>query len=294
MSTDKPTITIWAWKKHLKSIIRCVIPLFLRKYLAIWINQQKWLGDKRRRWWVQSIIQDFANKDINAYHKFLWKHHLSYAETYEIELRYGYNNFNESRKLFFAELPGHMQEAGIDPKQNISSIFEVGCSSGYLLRYMETDIFPSAKRIHGCDIDVYTINAGNCYLQKKGSSIELFHADMESIDRLLSEAQFDFILAAGVLLYLDQKSATDFVRLLLNHTQKMLAVTALASPHIDNAELKQSELRKSDHTWIHNVDAMIERAGGKVVARRWEGSKIVDGNSIYFLFAVPATDELPL
>jgi hypothetical protein len=41
---------------------------------------------------------------------------------------------------------------------------------------------------------------------------------------------------------------------------------------------------------IHNIDRMIERAGGRVLWRRWEGARKVDGNTIYFLIAEPGLD----
>jgi len=61
-------------------------------------------------WWARQLIADYAERDRNAYHKFLWLHHLDYAETYEIAQRFGYENFNETRKLFFQELPSRLKE----------------------------------------------------------------------------------------------------------------------------------------------------------------------------------------
>jgi SAM-dependent methyltransferase len=276
------------WKSKVKSFIRSLVPLFIRKKLAICVNRQDWIASSSRGWWAQQLVVDYATNDINGYHKFLWKNHLSYAETYEVARRYGYSNFNETRKQFFTELPDRMKGIGINIKKDIESVFEVGCSSGYLLRHMETDVFPSANCIRGNDIDKYSVNEGNKCLDNMGSCIELYYSDMEHLDQLLGKDQYDFTLAAGVLLYLDQAAATRLIKIMLNYTRKMMAITALANPDEDNFKLDKSVPRKRDHTWIHNVDAMIEQAGGKVVSRRWEGSKVVDGNTIYFLFATPA------
>ncbi len=275
------------WKSRLKHTVRRLIPLSLRKPLAVLINHQRWLDADKRAWWARQLIADFAERDRNAYHKFLWRHHLDYAETYEIAQRFGYENFNETRKLFFQELPSRLRDIGVDPARDIDSVFEVGCSSGYLLRYMETNVFPAATCIQGNDIDAYAVDSGNRLLRELGSRVEIFHADMEQLDELLRDRQYDFMLAAGVLLYLDQPSSARLVKLMLAHTRKMLAITALAHPEMDNAELRHSVPRERDQTWIHNVDTMITTAGGRLVARRWEGGKVVDGNTIYFLYAIP-------
>ncbi len=275
------------WKSRFKHTVRRIIPLSLRKPLAVLINHQHWLDADKRGWWARQLIADFAERDRNAYHKFLWRHHLDYAETYEITRRFGYENFNETRKLFFKELPSRLRGIGVEPTRDIDSVFEVGCSSGYLLRHMETNVFPAATCIQGNDIDAYAVESGNRLLRELGSRVEIFHADMEQLDELLRDRQYDFMLAAGVLLYLDQPSAARLVKLMLAHTRKMLAITALAHPEMDNAELRHSVPRERDQTWIHNVDAMISAAGGRLVARRWEGGKVVDGNTIYFLYAVP-------
>jgi hypothetical protein len=36
----------------------------------------------------------------------------------------------------------------------------------------------------------------------------------------------------------------------------------------------------------------VERAGGRVVHRRWEGAQKVGGNTLYFVFAEPAGGAL--
>ena len=56
---------------------------------------------------------------------------------------------------------------------------------------------------------------------------------------------------------------------------------------VDNAALAQSDVRATDRTFVHNLDRMVELAGGKVVGRRWEGDRQVDGQTIYFVFALP-------
>jgi SAM-dependent methyltransferase len=276
-------------KAAIKRAIVYVVPLRIRKALAIWLNRQTWLGAADRAYWATELLADFATRDVNAYHKFLWAHHLAYAETYEIGLRFGYENLNQTRKVLFAELPERFEHAGVGTVATVQSVLEIGCSLGYLLRYMETEVFPRATRLEGIDIDAHAITEGATHLAKLGSKVKLHHGDMESMETVLRDTRFDFVLGSGVLLYLDENAARGLVAKMLRHTRKLLAITALAHPETDNASLEISMPRTSDGTWIHNVDRMIAAGGGKVVARRWEGGRLVDGNTIYFLYAVPSS-----
>lgn len=276
-------------KRQIKKLVATGLPLPLRKALAIWINRQSWIAPGNRSYWATELLHDFATADVNAYHKFLWRHHLAYAETYEIALRFGYDNLNETRKILFAELPQRLADAGLRASE-IRSIFEVGCSLGYLLRYMETDVFPSATRLEGIDIDVRAIEQGTKHLAGLGSKVKLHCGDMEQMGKVLGEPRFDLVLGSGVLLYLDEVSAARFVATMLKFTGKLLAITALAHPEKDNKDLARSVPRASDGTWIHNVDKMLLDAGARIVGRRWAGG-LVDGNTIYFLYAVPPGDH---
>lgn len=276
-------------KSTIKKLLYIVVPLLVRQWLAICVNQLIWISADKRGWWATQLLVDFAKKDINAYHKFLWRHHLSYAESYEIKLRFGYDNLNATRRLFFSDLRKNLTDINISAATEIKSVFEVGCSLGYLLQYIEDSVFPEATVLEGNDIDLYSIQQGNNYLTSHNSKINLLHADMEQLVDIFDNKKYDFVFGAGILLYLTQESASKLVALMLQHTNKMLAFTGLAHPQIDNVDLESSVARTRDHTWIHNIDKMITDAGGKIIARRWEGSKIIDGNTLYFIFAIPAT-----
>ena len=274
-------------KAAIKKLIIWLLPLTLRKRLAIWVNHQKVFDARNRAYWATELVRDFSERDVNAYHKFLWEHHLAYAETYEIGLRFGFDQFNETRKMLFAELPGRIEETGVGAADTIESVLDVGSSLGYLLRYMETDLFPNARKLEGIDIDAKSIAEGSRYLKELGSRIKLYCGDMEALSRFVGDSKYDLVLASGVLLYLDNDAAGQLVAEMLRRTSKLLVITALAHPTEDNARLDVSTQRDNDGTWIHNVDRMIEDAGGRVAARRWEGDRVVDGNTIYFLYAVP-------
>jgi SAM-dependent methyltransferase len=274
-------------KRQIKKLVATGLPLPVRKALAIWVNRQAWIAPGNRSYWATELLHDFATADVNAYHKFLWRHHLAYAETYEIALRFGYDNLNETRK----ELPQRLAAAGLDARRDVRSVFEVGCSLGYLLRYMETDVFPDATRLEGIDIDVRAIEQGTKHLAELGSKVKLYSGDMEQMGAVLGESKFDLVLGSGVLLYLDEESAARFVATMLKFTGKLLVITALAHQDKDNKDLARSVPRGGDGTWIHNVDRMLSDAGARIVARRWQGG-LVDGNTIYFLYAVPG-DRAP-
>ena len=136
---------------------------------------------------------------------------------------------------------------------------------------METDLFPGATIIEGNDIDKYSIEEGKKYLASKQSRVKLIHAAMEELEKLIAGKKFDVVFGAGILFYLKQDQANKLVARMMSHTRTMLTFTGLAHPEIDNAELESSVARKRDGTWIHNIDKMI-----------------VDGNTIYFVFTVPA------
>jgi hypothetical protein len=108
---------------------------------------------------------------------------------------------------------------------------------------------------------------------------------MEQLDDLLRDETYDIVVCSGVLMYLNEVTAAQVVSVILKHTRLITALAGLAHPEIDNSQLKHSVPRDHDHSFIHNFDSMIARAGGRILARRWEGKKLFDGHSIFFVFA---------
>ncbi len=88
-------------------------------------------------------------------------------------------------------------------------------------------------------------------------------------------------------MYLDAREANGVVRDMLRRAKGLLALSGPASPGVDNGLLAGPVLRERDGSFIHNFDTMVANAGGTVVGRRWEGSRVVDGHTIYFVFAKP-------
>ncbi len=271
-------------KSAAKGAIRSMLPLSARKRLCVLISRMKWIKEGRRHWWSTELLRDFAERDINGYHKFLWANHLSYAATYEPSLRFGEENMRESRRLFFSDLQGLLESMGIDPSREIGSVFELGCSLGYQLRHIETSLFPNASIIEGLDIDRYAIESGREHLSASGSKVELYCSDMESFEDVTGAKVYDIIICSGVLMYLSEEPAARLVRRMLKHTGKVLAFSGLAH-RADNSGLKGSVVRERDGTFVHNIDGMVKSAGGRILQRRWDGGRIIDGNTIYFVFA---------
>jgi len=269
-----------------KNAIRFLIPLSMRKRMAIWVQQQQWINSDRRSWWSVELVRDFAEKDVNAYHKFLWAHHLAYAASYEVATRFGAEKMRPSRLMFFAELRLCMEALGLSAEE-IHSVLEVGCSLGYQLRHLETDLFPGAAVLEGIDIDDYAVRSGQEHLGAIGSKISLKCGDIQRLDSLLGGRVYDVIVCTGVLMYLKEAEAAGMVRAMLSHSRVMVAMAGLAHPVLDNAALDCSDVRDRDQTFIHNLDGMVKNGGGSVLARRWEGDRQLEGQSIYFVFAAP-------
>lgn len=280
-----PSLAIGMPKESVKKLVRFLFPLAARKQLAVWLNRREWVPAHRKEWWTLELLRDYAVCDINKYHKFLWSHHMAYARTYEAELRFGYHNMPESRKMFFSDLKNLLECMKVDPGKDITSVFEVGCSLGYQLRYIETDLFPGAREIRGIDIDRYSIQAGSEYLRKARSKVELAFADMEKLEEELGDRRYDVVVCTGTLMYLNETSAARVVEVMLRHTGTVLAIAGLASPGDDNSAMEHSVPRAQDKSFVHNIDAMVKRAGGQVLARRWSGGQLVDSHTIYFVFA---------
>ena len=194
--------------------------------------------------------------------------------------------------MFFSDLCRQLQELGIHPEE-VGSVLEVGCSLGYQLRYVETDLFPSVARLDGIDIDEYAIRSGTEYLRAAGSNVSLRCGDMQRLDEFVGERVYDVILCTGTLLYLKEAEAAAVVRTMLSHSRIVVAMAGLAHPAVDNAHLNRSDVRIHDATLIHNFDQMVEAAGGRVLGRRWDGAREVEGQTIYFAFAAPPLAQTP-
>jgi SAM-dependent methyltransferase len=266
----------------LKNGFRRCLPLSSRMQMAIWFDRQRWLSS--REYLAMGLVWDLLKESPKEFHKFVWSHHLTgYAQWYDSEeLLFDVDKMQGSRKEFFGDLILVIQGLGLRTS-DIMSILEVGCSLGYLLRYLETRVFTEYSEIVGIDIDAIAIKNGNNYLGKIGSDVHLIHGDMESLEQILGPRSFDLIFSAGVLSYLDEMDAKAVIAMMLCRTKKILALAGLPCLDRNNNTLDHS-IVSSDHggQWIHNFAAMISAAGGRVTKTRCSEGKF------YFAFAVPA------
>lgn len=275
-------------KAGIKNKLRLFLPIGMRKRAAAWVGKQPWLPDHL----ATGLIRDLKDSDPKAFHKFLWAHHIgTYAKWYDSAELFDEVKMNGSvqiRDEFFDALDTTIKHLGLDPARDIRSVLEVGCSLGYLLRYLELERFPEAEKLVGLDIDSAAIKKGSDYLANVGSNIRLVQGDMEELDRLIGGQAFDFTFASGVLSYLNADDAAKVISGMLGRTKRIVALLGLACPATNNNELLQSQVSDShDNQWFHNFKTLIEAGGGQVVFSRWEEPKQGGIQGIYFVFAVP-------
>jgi SAM-dependent methyltransferase len=264
--------------------LRRILPIGVRRLLVRLLGRQTWL--ESRYWLALELLRDEAERDPESFHRFLWTNHLAYAESYDVERRFGKNRIHPSRMLLFQDLARMLAARGVEPTK-VESVFEVGCSLGYLLRHLETTLFTGARILEGNDIDRRAIRDGSAYLAHVRSKARLHEADTAELSGLLGSRRFDVTLCAGVLMYLQEDEASRVVSVILSHTNLVAVFAGLAHPERDNRELARSDRRDRDGTFIHNLDRMVEAAGGRIRFRRWDGPVELEGNTIYFVFATP-------
>jgi cyclopropane fatty-acyl-phospholipid synthase-like methyltransferase len=214
---------------------------------------------------------------------------MGYARWYDSEEElFDLDQMQPTRLEFFRDLTTALQAQGV-PANEVGSVLEVGCSLGYLLWYLELKVFPESKDIVGIDIDAPGIEKGKRFLAREGSRVSLIAGDMEQLDALIGPRQFDVVFAAGVLSYLNEEDALRMVRQMLSRTSKVLSLVGLAHTDRNNNTLTRSEISPGHAgQWIHNFEALVKRAGGRVTQSRWEGGKQYNFQTICFVFAVPA------
>jgi SAM-dependent methyltransferase len=236
------------------------------------------------------LVRDLQSEDPKRFHKFAWANHLmGYARWYDSEEElFAPELMQPSRLELFADLLSVLEQDLSLNAASVASILEVGCSQGYILRYLETRVFPRCTDFVGLDIDAPAIEKGRRHLANAGSSVRLLHGDMEDLETLLGRRRFDVTLAAGVLSYLNESDATRVVSHMLQRTTGVLALAGLACVDRHNRELRKS-ISSPSHPgqWIHNFEAIIDRAGGRVVRSRWEGAKLYNLQTLCFAFAAP-------
>lgn len=251
--------------------VRPVLPLSARKRIVTHIAHNALLA---RSFLCMELLGDLYEKDPTEFHGFLWMNHArgrSYGKTYEISNRFGDGKLRSSRRELLMLLQEWLREHNMEPTRDVDSVFDVGCSLGYVLRFLETQVFTAASCLRGADVDRYAIEAGNAYLHSLGSRVELVAGNVNDLDILMGQRNYDVVLCCGVLMYLDEAAATRAVRTMLRYARVLLGLITVAHPLVDNARLSRSYVRPEDLGFVHNVDRMVAEAGGHVVYRKWHG-----------------------
>jgi SAM-dependent methyltransferase len=227
------------------------------------------------------MLDDLRRRDPTRLHRFLWSNHVAYASTYEVRRRFAPDQINLTRHMLFNNMRDLLRSRGVEPSKDIRSVLELGCSAGYLLRHLETQIFPSATVLHGIDIDAHAIRAGAAHLNGLGSKIQLFAADLESADRIIGDRVYDVTLCCGVLMYLSEAIAEKVIRTMLMHACNVIGLICI--PFQDRQAC--SPVRALDGAFVHNVGTMINRAGGHVISSTLVGAETEGVNPSHLILA---------
>jgi SAM-dependent methyltransferase len=260
------------------------VPLSFRKRVAVWCARLRMPG---KQTFTLALLEDLATADPGAFHRFLWSNHLAYAITYEVPKRYGTCRIAEANQVLLSRISAILRLRGLDPDNTVEAVLDVGCSTGALLRYIETDVFRSASVLRGIDIDKHAVAAGTEYLSSAGSKVALVSADISEIDRAAGDRLYDVVLCCGVLSYLEESDAERSVARMLARTRHLLGIVCLAHPTIENSRLDHPASRPSDRSLIHNLDRLIEHTGGQVLWSHWEESRMGHPSPAYTVIAVP-------
>jgi SAM-dependent methyltransferase len=257
-----------------------LLPLRLRERLVVWAGRHRWAGSVE---FSMGLLHDLRRRNPQEVHRFLWSQHLAYAASYQVARRFGAPNINPTRHLLFRDILAHLEAGGVDARE-IGSVFEVGCSMGYLLRHVETEVFPAAGMLHGLDIDGEAIAAGAAHLHSLASKVELFAADVEETERVMGGRVYDLVLCCGVLMYVNEEAAQRLVRTMFAHAGRVVGLICLAHPE---GRQGASEVRASDGAFIHDVGRMVCEADGRVVSSHWVGTDVSGSSPSWVMVAAP-------
>ena len=257
------SITRTVFQKLIRAA-RPAIPLPIRKTL---VRRSYGLGPAIHHVILTELLADLRHDDPSAFHRFLWSNHLDYARTYEVDQRYGEINIAASRRVLLAELVRILRERGLNAAVDVHSVFDVGCSLGHLLRFAETDVFLAATKLEGLDIDSSAVEKGNGYLRSARSRVRVHAGDVMESPQVMCGQSYDVVLCCGVLMYVDEGQACEVIKTMLQHTRLLAGIITLAHPTLPNSQLERPAVRESDGSFIHNLDRLVQVAGGRVLSR---------------------------
>jgi len=260
------------------------LPLSARKAIVASELCRTWRGGYE---FSVGLLDDLRRRDPDTLHHFLWSNHLACAQTYEVSKKFGAANLNPSRVILVREIVDYFGARGLDPRLDIHSILDVGCSVGHLLRHLEMDVCPSARVLHGIDIDKQAIESGMTHLTAQKSSVKLFEADAERAGQLIGDQTYDLVLCCGVLMYMSEPKADQTIRAMLARAIRLVGIICLADRACQETPDPKSVTRAHDGAFLHHVDRMIVRAGGRVVCSQLVGAEVSGSSPSYVILAEP-------
>ena len=258
-----------------------IAPLDWRERALIWADGVAWLRSRSSLPFL--LVGDLDERDGEAYFRFVWSRHVAEAREFEGLLGSHRDRLLPTRPLLLADLARLLEARGVNPHRDVRSVLDLGCSEGSLLRFVEQHLFENADEVVGVDLDAWAVAKGQASFARESSKVRLYCRDVTEVGALLGDRRFDVVFCTGVLMYLIQASAQRVVQWMLDHG-RVVVMTDIAHPQVDNGALERSE-RRWDHGHLHNLDEMVQVAGGSVLYHRWEGERAIDGFSIYFVFA---------
>jgi len=263
--------------------LRLLLPLEIRKALVVRIEQLKF------RWGADfslGILADLRRHNPEALHRFLWSNHLAYAATYEVEKRFAASNLNPTRQILFGQIVDYYRRCALNPREQIRSVLEIGCSLGYLLRHLELYTFPDAAPLHGLDIDRHAVQTGMSYLQSVNSKVRLFEADVTRVGNVAGNQLYDLALCCGVLMYVNKETAKATLQKIFAVSRRLVGIICLAHDERRRTILN-SEIRKSDGAYLHDMHRMIEEVGGRLISSTFVNAAASGSSPSHVILAEP-------
>ena len=267
--------------RRTSGLLRWFLPLEVRKALVARLDR------RRFRWstdFSMGVLGDLRRRDPETLHRFLWSNHLAYAARYQVEHKFEPHNINPTRHILFRQILDYYKGRALDPHEQVRSVFDVGCSLGYLLRHIELNLFPSAAPLQGIDIDRHAVQAGMAYLQSVRSKVELFEADLSRAGEFMRGREYDLVLCCGVLMYANEDTAMSALQAMFAHCRGLVGVICLAHNARRRAK-RNSEVRTSDGAYVHDTHRMIREAGGIPISSTWVGTETSGSSPSHVILA---------
>lgn len=79
---------------------------------------------------------------------------------------------------------------------------------------------------------------------------------------MIGERTYDIVLCCGVLMYMNEHTANEVVRVMCSRAKRLVAIICLAQPEGHRVAIVRTAAALSDGAFIHDVERMIRRTGG--------------------------------